>query len=107
MNAQQRVPYITGALLLSVAAFAACGGGNNAGGGLGIDTVPNGSMPQSQAVAGQSVGMQSLGISPAALPAPFRFSLSVSAGAKTCLPNAAGIGTISAVNAQEENLHIT
>jgi hypothetical protein len=44
---------------------------------------------------------------PAATPTPFTFHLTVSAGAKTCLPNARGFGTISSFSAQAEKLHIT
>jgi hypothetical protein len=92
MTAQHRVAYVTGALVLAIAAFAACGGG----GSSGVNGVPDGSMEQAQSGA----------IVPLATPSPRHFALTVSAGARACIPNAHGTGTISSVNPQAEHLHI-
>jgi len=61
-----------------------------------MGTVPNGSLQETE----------SLGAVPA-VPTPRHFALTVSAGARACLPHATGSGTISVFSAQAEKLHLS
>ncbi|MBV9271343.1 MAG: hypothetical protein JO165_09620 [Candidatus Eremiobacteraeota bacterium] len=60
-------------------------------------------------IATKTPAQASIGLFPAvsATHAPVSFRLTVSKGARTCLPNAHGIGTISSISDQAEKLHIT
>lgn len=103
-------PGLSGTIFAAAAALVACSGG----GGGGTGTVPSnsGSMVSplsNDLVDSKDTGREALGITAAvATPTPFVFNLTVSAGAKNCLPNARGVGVISSVHSgQSERLHIS
>lgn len=103
MKTQRTVAYIASSLLVAGTILVACGGGGNAGGSSG-GIAPNG-------LSGGAASQQAIGSDRsqqiASVIAPFRFPITVSAGAKACLPHAFAIGTISAPSSNVENLHIS
>jgi hypothetical protein len=108
---QHKVTYLGATLLFASAILAACGGSNTSG-TAGAPAVPNAGMQQQSsgvrtADGEVNAGVQESNIRNAAVPAPFSFSLVVSAGAKTCLPNAHGSASISSLGPQAEKLHVS
>ena len=109
MNIRPRRGVIAAALLVLSSSLAACGGGSGAATN-GAAAIPNGSMQQ-QALSNESSTSTSQvqefsDALAAASPAPFQFPITVSAGAKKCLPHAEGWGTLSSLGPQAEKLHI-
>jgi hypothetical protein len=82
----------------------ACSSGGATGSTQGI---PNGSLQQ-QALSNSTTttDIREFSDAFAALPAAVHFPITVSAGAKACLPHAQGNGTISSLGPQAEKLHI-
>lgn len=103
MKTQRTVAYVASSLLVAGTILVACGGGSGSSGSTGA-IAPN---ALSAGAASQRAMERDASQAIAPNIAPFRFPLTVSAGAKTCLPHAAGIGTISEPNANEEELHIS
>ena len=102
MKSQLAVAYFATSLLITGAALASCNGGGSSTGSMGGSLAPNGLSDRS---ASQQVEGRDSSQSVATI-APLRFPLTVSPGAKTCLPKATGIGTLSEANQNVENLHI-
>ena len=100
MKTQLRAAYFIGAIGLTIVSLVACGGGGTVGLGAGA---ASGALQQGAAQ------QQSMDRSLAFLAAssPVHFPLTVSPGAKVCIPKASGEGTISSVSSQAERLHIT
>lgn len=83
-------------------ALTSCSGGGSSVGGAGAPIAPNGfSNGSASEQMGGSDSTQAF-----ATVAPLRFPLTVSPGAKGCLPKATGTGTLSELNQNAENLHI-
>jgi len=98
-----RRTYVAPCLLVASIALASCGGSgsSNSGTNLGGGVAPNG------AVNGTAQQVESRDTEQTfATVAPLHFPLTVSPGAKSCLPRAAGIGTLSEFNQNVESLHI-
>ena len=109
MKLQRKVAYLA-ALMCTSIAVAACGGGSSSG-TMGPAAVPNAAVQQ-QAAGSTAMGETTTTVHEAAdnrlaPPAPFAFPLTVSAGAKTCLPRARGSAVISSVSSQVEKLHVS
>jgi len=102
MKTQRTVAYVTSSLLVTGAILVACSGGGSAG-GSGGGVAPNAlSGGAASEQAAQRDATQAIA---ANIPA-FRFPITVSKGAKACLPHASGEGTITEANQNVEKLHI-
>ena len=109
MKLQRQVAYLAALMCISIA-VAACGGGSGSS-TMGPAAVPN-AAAQQQAAASMPMGETTTTVQEAAdnrlaLPAPFAFQLTVSAGAKKCLPGARASAVISSVSSQAEKLHVS
>ncbi len=103
MKTQWRVAYLAAGLLVASIALASCSGGGTSGGSAEGPLSPN---ALSNGVAGsEQVESRDSSQVFASVP-PLRFPITVSKGAKACLPRAQGIGTLSELNQNAENLHI-
>lgn len=102
MKTQRTVAYVAASLLVAGMVLAACNGGGGSAGGAGSGIAPN-------ALSGGAIAEQAAQRDTAqAMPniAPFRFLLTVSAGAKACLPHAQAVATLSEANQNVEQLQI-
>ncbi len=104
MKIQPKRGLFAATLFVLGSSLAACGGAMS-----GPASVPNGSMHQ-QALSTENspttTDIQEFSASLAPSPAPLGFPITVSAGAKKCLPHASGEGTLSSLGPQAEKLHI-
>lgn len=101
MKTQRTVAYLAASMLTVGFALAACSGGGIGGGASGGGVGPN---AISQGASERTAGRDSAQSIPAISPLTFR--LTPSAGAKKCLPKATALVTLSAPNANEEQMHI-
>lgn len=104
MKSQRTVTYVASSLVAAAFALTACSGGGGMSGGPGGSVGPN-AMPNGPGVSAQSIARESEQNNAPEI-APFTFKMSVSPGAKACLPKATGTVTLSAPNANEEQMHI-